>query len=299
LAEDATRNQRIVTSSHIGQVLIWMMGALLSFTTMAVSIRNLSGALNVFEILTFRSSIGLAILLSVALARPANIRLLASHRMGLQVVRNSLHFLAQYAWALGITILPFATVFALEFTMPAWTTFLAAILLGERMTASRIGAIVLGFIGVLIVLRPGVESLHPAVLLVLAAAFGFATVNIATKKLIATESTFSIIFWMNAIQLPLALVGSNMNSFLRLDITALLPIVGIGVSGLAAHLCLTNALRWGDASIVVPFDFLRLPLIACIGWWFYAESLDVFVFVGAAVIFSGVLWNLRAESMRF
>jgi drug/metabolite transporter (DMT)-like permease len=283
---------------HIGRVLFWMTGALLSFSTMAVSIRSLSGALNIFEILAIRNGFGLAIITAVALVRPNQRRLLAPRHMGLQLLRNVLHFVAQYAWALSITLLPFATIFALEFTMPAWSTFLAVLLLGERMTVSRIGALVLGFIGVLIILRPGLATFDTAALLVLFAAFGFAVTNIVTKKLVFTESTFSIIFWMNVIQLPLALAGSSLQSFLRLDVSALLPVLGIGLAGLSAHYCLTNALRWGDASIVVPFDFLRLPLIAFIGWWFFAESLDALVFVGAAVIFSGILWNLRAESSR-
>jgi drug/metabolite transporter (DMT)-like permease len=276
-----------------------MTGALLSFSAMAVSIRNLSGVLNVFEILTFRSGIGVAILTAVALARPAQRRTLAPRRMGLQFIRNGLHFVAQYSWAWSIALLPFATIFALEFTMPAWTALLAALLLGERMTTSRVGAIAFGFVGVLIILRPGVEGFHPAILLVLVAAFGFAASNIATKTLISTESTFAIIFWMNAMQLPMALAGSEMQSFLRLGSASLLPILGIGISGLAAHVCLTNAFRWGDASIVVLLDFLRLPLIAFIGWWFFAESLDVFVFIGAVVIFSGIVWNLLAETARF
>ena len=104
-----------------------------------------------------------------------------------------------------MTLLPFATVFALEFTMPAWVALLAALILGERMTPSRIGSIVLGFLGVLVIVRPGLASFQPVALLVLFAAFGFAISLIATKKLTNRVSTFTIIFWMNVIQLPLAL----------------------------------------------------------------------------------------------
>ena len=78
----------------------------------------------------------------------------------------------------------------------------------------------------------------------------------------------------------------------------ILPIVGIGTAGLTSHYCLSNAFRWGDAGVVVPLDFLRIPLIAVVGWWLYAEPLDIFVFLGAAVIVTGVLWNLHAESRR-
>jgi drug/metabolite transporter (DMT)-like permease len=282
----------------IGRVLFWMTGALLSFVAMAVSIRSLSGALNVFEILSIRNGFGLVITIIIALIRPEQRRTLLPTRLGLQFLRNAMHFAAQYAWALSITLLPFATIFALEFSMPAWATLLAYLTLGERMTVSRIGAIALGFVGVMIILRPGLAAFHPAAILVLAAAFGFAAGNIVTKKLVFTESTFSIIFWMNVIQLPMGLAGSDLQSFLRLDASYLLPVLGIGIAGLSSHYCLTNALRWGDASIVAPFDFLRLPLIALIGWWVYGESLDAFVFFGAVVIFSGIVWNVRAEAAR-
>jgi drug/metabolite transporter (DMT)-like permease len=230
--------------------------------------------------------------------RPELRKTLAPRRMALHAFRNSIHFVSQYAWALSLTLLPLATVFALEFTMPAWVALLAMPILGERMTVSRAGSIALGFVGVLIIVRPGVATFHPAVLLVLGAALGYAVSLIATKKLTADVGTFAILFWMNAMQLPMGLAGSDPLFFLRLGAAEMPFVVAVGVAGLASHFCLTNAFRSGDATIVVPFDFLRIPLIALVGWLFYGEALDVFVFAGAAVIISGVVWNLRAESRR-
>jgi drug/metabolite transporter (DMT)-like permease len=186
-------------------------------------------------------------------------------------------------------------VFALEFTMPAWVAVLAIPVLGERMTPSRAGSIVLGFIGVVVIVRPGLESSQPAVLLVLAAAVGFAISLITTKQLTTSVGTFAILFWMNAMQLPMALAGSDPWFVGRLELVHLPFLAAVGVAGLTSHFCLSNAFRAGDATIVVPFDFLRIPLIALIGWLFYAEALDVFVFAGAAMIIAGVVWNLRAE----
>jgi drug/metabolite transporter (DMT)-like permease len=213
----------------------------------------------------------------------------------LHALRNSVHFASQYAWALSLTLLPLATVFALEFTMPAWVALLAIPVLGERMNVSRAGSIVLGFIGVLVIVRPGLESFQPAVLLVLAAAIGFAISLIATKRLTSTVGTFAILFWMNVMQLPMGLAGSDPWFVLRLEAAHVPYLAGVGIAGLSSHFCLTNAFRAGDATIVVPFDFLRIPLIALVGWLFYAETLDVFVFAGAAIIIAGVVWNLRAE----
>jgi len=273
-----------------------MTGALLSFSAMAVSIRGLAGRLNIFEILSIRSGFGLIILLTIVATHPEVRQTLALRRMGLHALRNSVHFAAQYAWALSLTLLPLATVFALEFTMPAWVAVLAMPLLGERMSVSRAGSIVLGFFGVLIIVRPGLESFQPAVLLVLAAAFGFAIALITTKQLTTNVSTFAILFWMNVMQLPMGLAGSHPLFWLELETRHIPSIIGVGIAGLSSHFCLSNAFRAGDATVVVPFDFLRIPLIALVGWLFYSEPLDLFVFLGAALIISGVVWNLRAES---
>jgi drug/metabolite transporter (DMT)-like permease len=189
-------------------------------------------------------------------------------------------------------------VFSLEFTSPAWTALLAAWLLNERMSPSRAGVVVLGVIGVLVILRPGIADINPGAFLVLGAAFGYAIVYIATKKLTLTETTFGIVFWMAVIQLPMSLVGSDLSAFLRLDWGDLLPALGVGLAGTASHYCVSNAFREGDATLVVPIDFMRIPLIAVVGWAFFNESLDFFVFLGAAIIIVGVLWNLRAEAIR-
>ena len=275
-----------------------MVGALLSFCVMAVAMRKLSGPLTVMEILALRAMLGLAIIGVVALFRPAERHSITMRRLPLHILRKSVHFGSQYLWALGLVLLPLATVFALEFTMPAWTILLAPFFLGERMTRSRIGAVILGLIGVLVILRPGVESFRPAALIVLIAALGYGAQIIATKKLTATESTFAIVFWMNVIQLALGLMFAGVLFLQKLTLDLVPAIAGLGAAGVFAHFCLSNAFRAGDASVVVPLDFLRIPLIAVIGWWLYDEPLDVFVFAGAGIIISGILWNLRSEVRR-
>jgi drug/metabolite transporter (DMT)-like permease len=175
---------------------------------------------------------------------------------------------------------------------------LAALILGERMTKSRLGSVVLGFLGVLVIVRPGLASFQPTALLVLFAAFTFAISLIVTKQLANRVSTFTIIFWMNLMQLPMNLAGSDPLFWLKLGTAQILPVIGVGLAGLASHYCLTNAFRAGEATLVVPLDFLRIPLIALVGWWLYGEPLDIFVFAGAGLIISGVLWKLRTETMR-
>lgn len=275
-----------------------MTGALLSFSAMAVSIRVLAGTLSVMEILATRAGLGLVVMASLAAIRADLRSTIFSQHLPLHLFRNTIHLGSQYLWAMSLLLLPLATVFALEFSTPAWTLVLAVPILGERMTPSRIGAVVLGLLGVLVILRPGVATFRPAALLVLLAAFGFATALIATKKLTCTDSTFAIIFWMNLVQLPLALIGSDPLFAGKLVLGQLPAVAAVGVSGLTSHYCLTNAFRSGDASVVVPLDFMRIPLIAVVGWWLYGEPLDLFVFMGAGLIISGILWNLRSEAVR-
>jgi drug/metabolite transporter (DMT)-like permease len=277
---------------------LWMAGTLLSFTTVAVSVRALAGALSAFEMMTVRSAFGLVVLLGLMAARPALRHELSLRRLRLHAVRNTLHFASQIGWTIAVTLLPLATLFALEFTMPAWVALFAVLALGERMTATRIGSLVICFVGVLIIVRPGLGGFQPAALIALGTALAFGLVAICTKKLISTESTFAILFWMNLMQLPMNFAGSDPLFATRLDWWMALPLLGIAVGGLSTHFCLTNAFRHGDASVVIPLDFLRVPFIAAVGALFYAEPLDGLVFAGGGLILAGIVWNLRAEARR-
>ena len=178
------------------------------------------------------------------------------HHIRLHLFRNTVHVGSSYLWAMSLLLIPLAMTFALEFTTPVWTLLLAAPILGERLTASRIGAVVLGLLGVLVILRPGLATFQPGALLALMAAFGLAVTLIATKKLTRTDSTFAILFWMMLIQLPIALAASEPLFVTKLTQAQAPAVIGIGVSGLVSHYCLTNAFRAGDAGVVVPLDFM-------------------------------------------
>lgn len=279
-------------------VVAWMTGTLLSFSMMAIAIRGLAASLSILEILAVRAAVSLLIVLAVMAVRPELRHTIKTHRFGLHLLRNGVHFGAQYLWAWSLLLLPLATVFALEFTMPAWTILLAPFFLGERMTPSRIGAVILGIAGVLVIVRPGLDTFQPASLMVLAAALGYAINIIATKKLTATDSTFAIVFWMNAMQLALGAAVAGVTFVGKIGWDLVPGVIAIGTAGLFAHYCMTNAFRAGDASVVIPLDFMRIPLIAVVGWWLYSEPLDVYVFAGAGLIISGILWNLRSETRR-
>jgi drug/metabolite transporter (DMT)-like permease len=283
---------------QLAQAVLWMVGALLSFSAIALGIRSLGGTFTTFEILSLRTGGGLIAMLAVGAMRPHLFRTFTTRRLGLHAIRNGFNLAAQYLWTASIALLPLATVFALEFTTPAWTALLAVLLLKERLTTSRVGALVCGLLGVLVIVRPGVATFQPAALLVLSAALGYAATYVATKKLTATDSTFAIVLWMNIMQFPVAYAFSDPLFFLRINLGHLPGVLAVAFAGLTSHYCLTKALSSGDASVVIPLDFLRLPLIAVLAWLIYGEAIEPFVFAGAALIISGVIWNLHAEARR-
>ncbi len=286
-------------SSQIGWLLFWMSGTLTAFIIAALSVRALSHHFNAFEMMSVRSAGGLVILLAMGLASPALLRTVRWRHGRLQIFRNVAHFGSQICWTVAIMSLPLATVFALEFIIPAWVTLLAVLFLGERMTASRAGALIICALGVVVILRPGHDAFEPLALVMVLGALLFAIAAVITKKLVVTESTYSIMVWMNLIQLPMNLAGTgDLLFFSRIELWMVLPLIGVAGAGLAIHYCLANAFRYGDAMVVIPMDFLRVPLIAVIGWMFFGEHLDIFVFAGAGLIIAGVLWNVRGEAQR-
>jgi drug/metabolite transporter (DMT)-like permease len=272
---------------------LWMVGALVSFSVMAVSVRELLQTMGSFEILFIRSFMSLAILLFLL---PGRLGALRTRHFGLHLLRNVFHFGGQYAWVYAISILPLATVFAIEFTMPVWAAVLAMIFLGERLNQGRIVMLALGVVGVLVMLRPGLAVIQPAALVMLVGAFAYASTMVATKRLSGHDSAFAILFYMAVIQLPLALVPA-LPQWAWPGLRDLPWVLALGVVGLSAHYCMTRAFRLADAMVVVPIDFLRLPLIAVVGAVFYSEPLELTIMLGAAVIFAGTFYSIRRESM--
>ena len=274
---------------------LWMVCALLSFALMAISVRELLHHLETFEVLFFRSAVSLAIMIAI-LPRYGG-RALVTRRFGLHCVRNLLHFAGQSAWVFAIGALPLATVFAIEFTMPVWTAILATFILHERLNRGRIVMLVAGLAGILVILRPGLQEVPPAALVMLAGSLAYASTMITTKQLAGHETVFAVLFYMAAIQLPLALALA-IPAWVTPGLEDVPWLVMVGVTGLSAHLCLTRAFRIADATLVVPFDFLRLPLIAVVGMLFYDEPPQLPVFLGAAIIFAGTYYSIRRESRR-
>ncbi len=284
--------------SGILPAALWMTGAVASFSSMAVAGREVSDALDTFEIMTYRSLVGFLVIVAV-LSATGNWKRIATHRLRGHVLRNLAHFTGQNLWFFAIASIPLANVFALEFTSPLWVIVLSPLILGERLTPMRALAGVVGFLGILIVTRPGAEPLNIGMAAAASAAIFFALTNLATKRLTRTESVLCIMFWLTLIQLILGLVTAGMDGDMALPDARTAPwLVVIGFAGLLAHFCVTNALAIAPATIVMPFDFARLPTIAIVGMLIYDEPLEIWVLIGAVVIFGGNYLNIWAETRR-
>ena len=272
--------------------VLWMLGAVLSFMAMAIAVRELQRHMGSFEIVFLRSVGMLAI--TLALLPRAGIASIRTRRLGTHVWRNVIHFVGQVLWVYSIGALTLATVFAIEFTMPVWTSILAWLFLREKFTFPRLVMLSLGLVGVLIILRPGGGEFHPAALAMILGSLCYASSFIFTKRLSSTDSALAVLFWMSLVQTPISLalaVPQWVNPVL-----ADLPwIVGIGAGAFWAHYCMTQAMKLVDAMVAVPIDFIRLPMIAVVGALAYGEPFDPMVIAGAAVIFAGTYYSISRE----
>jgi drug/metabolite transporter (DMT)-like permease len=275
---------------------LWMTGCIAGFTGVAIAARALAPGLDTFEMMLWRSLVGV-IVVSLTAAAGGHLNDITTRLLHLQAARNLVHFAAQNLWLYALAMIPLAQVFALEFSAPLIVALTAPLVLGERLTRTRLATALIGFAGVLIVARPfGAAALSPGLLAALASAFGFAAAALFTKRLTRDVPITGILFWLTLMQTVIALVCAGWDGHITVPAPAALPwVVLIGLSGLLAHFSLTRALSLAPASFVMPFDFLRLPLIAVVGMLAYGESLDLWVLVGGAVIFAANWWNIRAE----
>ncbi len=272
------------------RAFVWMSGALLSFCLMAIGARELAGAISTFQILFFRSLIGLVVVTALLL-QTKRTALLRTQRFKLHLGRNLFHFCGQYGWFVGIGLLPLAQVFALEFTTPLWTLIIASLFLKEALTLKKCVAIALGFIGVYVILNPGGEIVSPASLYVIAAAIFYSLSHVSTKALASTDDPLTVLFYMCAIQLPIGFV-LGLHSFVLPSPVQWVWLSLIGLTALTAHFCITNAMKKTDASVVVTLDFLRLPLIAAVGVLLYHEAFNPMLVIGATLMLVGNLVNV-------
>lgn len=272
---------------------LWMIGGVFSLTSMAIAGKEISLQIDTFEILFFRSVIGVSIILFFLIRKnllhEINFKEIRTH-----LKRNIAHYTGQNLWLYALGSITLAEVTSLEFTMPIWIVLFSFLMLNEELTKYKILSVFIGFIGVLITVRPDVGSINLGIIAAAISAIAFALTNIYTRRLTRTESTLTILFFLTTIQLIFGLVTSLLDGKLDLPTEENIAwIVVIGLAGLAAHYCITTALSLAPPTVVAPIDLLRLPIAVLIGVIFYSEPGDTFVYIGAGLIIIANWINLK------
>lgn len=286
-----------MTSSQPLKAAAWMMGAVASFTAMAVAGRTILTAMNTFELMLYRSAIGFAVIVAL-LAYRGSFATVRTQSFRLHLTRNAFHYTGQNLWFFAVASIPLGQLAALEFTNPIWVAVLAPLMLHERLTPARVAAAALGFIGVLVVAQPGYAPIATGHVAALAAAVCFALNTILTRRIMGRDSVLCVLFWMTLLQGTASFVLS-LPGGIPVPSASLLPaLLVLGLTGLTAHYSLTSALGYAPASIVAPMEFVRLPVITAVGLWLYGEPVSAAVGVGAILILTGNLIGLGAETRR-
>ena len=269
---------------------IWMLGTVVSFVSMQIAGRELSDAHDAIAIMLYRGVVGVILMLPIALAFGGIKNVITARPIG-HLVRNGVHFLGQFCWFYGIAHLALADVTALSSTMPIFGVVLAVAFLGERLTLPRLMVILCGFVGVLMVVRPGVVPLEAATGVTVLGALCYAISIIMVKALTATEPPLRIVFYMMAMQCAFAFALTGGHA----DVPALAEapwIVVVGISGLTAHYCMARSVSIADASVVMPISFLQLPTMAIVGYVLYSEGLNPYTLGGGGLILGATYLNI-------
>ena len=274
-----------------------MIGALASFTAMAICGRELSVDLSTSQIMFWRGVISL--LLVFIFLQFSGWRQLKTKTFRIHAFRSVAHFGAQFCWFYAIPLITLTELFALEFTMPIWAAIFAACFLGERLSTTRILAIFLGFLGVMVIIRPTTATgVGIGTISALTAAVGYGVATVTMRILALRDPPLCILFYMTAIQLPIGFWFS-LDGWQWPELMKHGPwIFIVGVVGLSAHYCMAKAMRLAEATVVVTMDFMRLPLIAVVGYLFYEELLEVWVAAGALFICMGIYLIVSEASKR-
>ena len=272
---------------------LWMCAAAAAFALMINLVRYLTTGLDPLEVVFLRSAFGLLAMLPWLARRGLSV--LRTQRIGLHILRATIGIVAMVGWFTVLSLMPLAEATALSFTAPIFSSILAVVLLGEVMRVRRWSAIGIGFLGALIILRPGVEALEPVALLAIGTAAVWASSTVLIKLMTRTESAGAITTYLVLFTAPLSLIPAlfvwQTPSLEQLGFAVLL-----GAAGTTGHLCMTRALAAAEATVVIPFDYLRLPLVALIAYLAFGEVPDIWVWIGGGVIAASSVYIAHRES---
>jgi len=259
-----------------------MLGSAFFFGMMAVSIRLASKSLHTFEIAFFRNFFGLLAAMPLLVRHGPSI--LRTDQLPRYFIRCVIGVLSMFCgfWAIGH--LPLAQAISLSYSTPLFVTIAAVWLLGEQVRARRWAAVVCGFIGVLIIVRPGSDNFTLGSLVALTAAVLSGLVSIQIKQLSYTEPADRIVLYTTMLWVPLSL-GPALFVWEWPTGIAWLWVALAGILGTGGHMLWTRGLKLGDVSALTPISFMQLPIVAVAGWLLFGEAVDRWTVIGAAIIF--------------
>ncbi len=262
------------------------------FSSMHACVRYLSADLHPFEIAFFRNLFGLAFLMPALLR--GRFAILKTDHFNWHLLRASINVFAMLLFFYALSITPLAVVQALSFTAPLFTTVLAALILREKVRARRWAAILIGFAGVMIVLRPGVQSIDTGALMVLGSAAIWAMTMIIIKKLAEHDSPVTITAYVTLLLTPMSLIPA-LWYWVWPSGTQWLWLAVAGAAGTLGQYCIAKAFAYADATVVLPFDFAKIIWGAALGYLLFGELVSIYTWLGGVVIFSGALYLAYRE----
>lgn len=279
------------------QAALLMLGSTVFFAIMVIAIRLASAELHAFEVAFFRSFFGM--LAALPLLRLHGIGLLRTQQLPRYVVRCVLGTAAMFCGFWAIANLPLAHAVSLSYSSPIFVTIAAALWLGEQVRARRWSAVAAGFVGVLVIVRPGTEGFSWGSMVAVTAAVISAVVAIQIKQLTRTEPADRVVLWTTILWVPMSLPAALAVWEWPTGMTWLW-VVAAGVLGTAGHMLWTRALKLGDVSALSPISFLQLPIVALLGWLMFSEALDAWTIAGAAIILgaNGYIAHREAQLAR-
>lgn len=271
-----------------------MVFSTLCFAGMAITIREASTQLHPFEIAFFRNIFGL--LFALPLLLQTGVHILRTKRLGLYFLRCIIGLSAMLCGFWALVHLPLAQAIALSYTTPLFVTIGAVMVLGEVVRIRRWSAIVIGFFGALIILRPSYQAITYPAMVALASAALSASAAISIKFLSRTEPANAIVIYMVLIMTPLSLIPAV--PFWIWPSAGIWPWLALtGLLGTSGHWALTRAYQLGDVSALQSINFLQLPVVATLAWWLFGEQVDQWTVIGAAVIFTSTAYIAHREAV--
>ena len=276
-------------------VALLAIGATFFGSFMGAGVKFLSDDLHPIIICFYRSLMGL-ILITPFVARN-NFKALHTKNMRLQIFRALINIISMICWFSAIGMMHFEKATALGFTTTLFTTVLAVLILGEVIRFHRTAALLLGFIGILIIIRPGYVTFEFGTILMLIASFSFSFVLIFVKKLSATDSSLTIIFYHLLYMTPVFFILS-LFYWQTITLDQIIIFSLMGASGLLSHWCLAQAFKMSDTTFVMPLQFTKLIWASLIGLFIFAEQPDIWTWIGGIIIFISVVYITYREAFK-